>query len=195
MAREGGDPLAARRVLPVAPTFTEAAEAVFAEHKGSWRNEKHAAQWLTSLRTYAFPELGRRPVDQVDTPDVLRVLAPIWLTKAETARRVRQRIGTVLDWAKAAGHRSGGNPVEGVAKGLPKQTDRADHHAACPYPEVPAFVVRPREGDQDGLAVLAFEFLILTAARTGEVLGAEWREIDEPQALWVVPAARMKGRT
>lgn len=192
-AREGGDPLAERRKPKVAvPTFAEAAEQVHTGHKAGWKNQKHAAQWLSTLRTYAFPHLGTRRVDQIDTPDVLRVLSPIWLTKPETARRVRQRIGSVLDWAKAAGHRSGDNPIEGVERGLPKQNERDEHHAALPYAEVPAFVARLRVPGQGELARLAFEFLILTAARTGEVLGAEWREVNEAEALWTVPAARMK---
>ena len=192
-AREGGDPLAERRKPKIiVPTFAEAVEQVHAGHKASWKNEKHAAQWLSTLRTYAFPHLGTRRVDQVDTPDVLRALAPIWLTKPETARRVRQRISTVLDWAKAAGHRIGDNPVEGVERGLPKQTERDEHHAALPYLEVPAFIARLRATGPGETARLAFEFLILTAARTGEVLGAEWREINEVEALWTVPASRMK---
>lgn len=192
-AREGGDPLAERRKSRVnIPTFAEAAEQVHADHKASWKNKKHAAQWITTLRTYANPHLGTRRVDQVDTPDVLRALSSIWLTKPETARRVRQRINAVLDWAKAAGHRGGDNPVEGVERGLPKQANRDDHHAALPYAEVPAFVARLRSSEQGEMARLAFEFLILTAARTGEVLGAEWPEINEGEALWTVPAARMK---
>ncbi|WP_018260155.1 tyrosine-type recombinase/integrase [Methylobacterium sp. WSM2598] len=176
LARDGGDPLAERRNTAAAvPTFAEAAEQVHAEHKASWRNEKHAAQWITTLRRYAVPHLGSRRVDQIDTPDVLRALAPIWLTKPETARRVRQRIGTVLDWAKAAGHRSGDNPVDGVAKGLPKQGERDEHHAALSYAEVPTFVARLRASDQGEVARLAFEFLILTAARTSEVLALLWQ--------------------
>ena len=193
LARDGGDPLAERRkARATVPTFAEAAERVHEEHKASWKNPKHVAQWITTLRTYANPHLGTRRVDQIETPDVLRVLSPIWLTKGETARRVRQRIGTVLDWAKAAGHRIGDNPVESVAKGLPKQGERDEHHAALPYAEVPAFVTQLQSTDYSEAARLAFEFLILTAARTSEVLRAEWREIDEAEALWIVPAARMK---
>ena len=194
IARDGGDPLAERRRAQVTiPTFAEAAETVHAEHRATWKNPKHAAQWITTLRTYANPHLGAKRIDQIETPDVLRALSPIWLTKPETARRVRQRIGTVLDWAKAAGHRSGDNPVEGVAKGLPKQGERDEHHAALPYADVPAFVARLRGMSGPGeIGRLAFEFLILTAARTGEVLDARWSEINEAEALWTVPAARMK---
>ncbi len=193
-ARDGGDPLAERRRMQVTvPTFAEAAETVHAEHKATWRNPKHASQWIQTLRTYANPHFGAKRVDQIETPDVLRALSPIWLTKAETASRVRQRIGTVLDWAKAAGHRNGDNPVEGVTRGLPKQGEREEHHAALPYAEVPAFVARLRAMSGQGeIGRLAFEFLILTAGRTGEVLDARWSEIDEAEALWTVPAARMK---
>ena len=193
IARDGGDPVAERKAAKaVVPTFAEAAERVHADREASWKNEKHAAQWINTLRTYAFPHLGERPVNTLATPDVLRVLSPIWLAKPETARRVRQRIETVLDWAKAAGYRTGDNPVEGVARGLPRQAEREKHHAALPYAEVPAFVARLRSSDQGMIARLAFEFLILTAARTGEVLGARWSEIDETQALWTIPAERMK---
>ena len=193
VAREGGDPLAERRRVQVnVPTFAQAVDTVHEEHKATWRNSKHAAQWITTLRTYACPHLGAKPVDGITTPDILRVLAPIWLTKPETARRVRQRVGTVLDWAKAAGHRTGDNPVDGVTKGLPKQTDRDEHHAALPYAEVPAFVARLRACGGSESVRLAFEFLILTAARTSEVLGMVWDEVDSDARLWTVPAARMK---
>lgn len=195
LARDGGDPLAERRKEKATiPTFAEAAEQVHEEHKASWANPKHAAQWITTLRTYAIPHFGTRRVDQIETPDVLRALGPIWLTKPETARRVRQRIGTVLNWAKAAGHRSGDNPVEGVAKGLPKQTDEVEHHAALPYAEVPAFVAHLRVSDRDYIGALALEFLILTVLRTSEVLGARWTEINEAEAVWTVPAKRMKAK-
>lgn len=193
LAREGGDPLAERRKTQVSvPTFTQAVEKVHDEHKATWKNAKHAQQWINTLHTYACPHLGAKPVDQIATPDVLKALAPIWLTKPETARRVRQRIGTVMDWAKAAGHRAGDNPVEGVGKGLPKQTDRDEHHTALPYAEVPAFVLRLRTCGGSEPVRLAFEFLILTAARTGEVLGMSWAEVDMAARLWTVPALRMK---
>ena len=192
-ARDGGDPLAERRKTKATiPTFAEAAEKVHEEHKASWANPKHAAQWINTLTTYAIPHFGTRRVDQIETPDVLRALSPIWLTKPETARRVRQRIGTVFNWAKAAGHCSGENPVEGVAKGLPKQTDEVEHHAALPFAEVPGFVARLQTADRGEGTKLAFEFLILTALRTSEVLGARWEEIDAAEGVWTVPAKRMK---
>jgi integrase len=195
IARSGGDPVTERRKKRKAtPTFAEAAERVHAEHEVSWRNLKHRKQWIATLRQYAFPHIGTRPIDQIDTPEMLNVLAPIWLTKPETARRVRQRIGTVLDWAKAAGFREGENPVQGVTRGLPKQSVRDRHFAAMPYSDVPGFICRLRESDSGEIARLAFEFLILTAARTGEVLGAKWSEVDFAQKVWTVPAERMKAK-
>jgi integrase len=197
LARNGGDPLAERRKERLAvPTFEQAARLVHGEHAPAWKNAKHAAQWINTLAEYVFPALGDRRVDLIDTPDVLKVLSPIWLTKPETARRVRQRVGTVLDWAKAAGFRSGENPVQGIAKGLPKQPDRQDHHAALPYEDVPGFIEALREASASESARFAFEFLILTAARTGEVLGATWGEIDFERTTWTIPGTRMKtGRT
>jgi integrase len=193
IARDGGDSLAEkRRAQRVVPTFEEAARQVHAEHKSAWKNEKHAAQWINTLRDYAFPVIGDRRVDHIDTPEVLRVLSPIWLTKAETARRVRQRIGTVLDWAKASGFRTEGNPVAGVSKGLPRQPDKKAHHRAMPYADVPAFITRLRESDLADGTRLAFELLILTATRTSEVLNAKWDEIDFESAIWTIPAERMK---
>ena len=159
--------------------------------EGAWQI-RNTLRNRATLKTYANPHLGTHGVDQIATPDVLRVLAPIWLTKPETARRVRQRIATVLNWTKAAGHRSGDNPVEGVAKGLPKQTDTVEHHAALPFTQVPAFVTRLHAADRGEITKLAFEFLILTVLRTGEVLGARWEEIDTGEAVWTVPAQRMK---
>jgi integrase len=194
-AREGGNPLLEKRKAQRAvPTFTEAAEQVHKEHKSSWRNLKHAEQWINTLKSYAAPVIGDRRVDQIDTPEILRVLSPIWLTKPETARRVRQRLKTVFDWAKAAGHRSGDNPVDGVSKGLPKQATRDDHHAALPYFEVPAFMARLRASTDGEIARLAFEFLILTAARTSEVLKAPWTEVNLEERLWTVAAERMKAK-
>ncbi|TIW50775.1 MAG: hypothetical protein E5V72_01560 [Mesorhizobium sp.] len=136
VAREGGDPLATpREARRIVPTFRVAAEIVHA-----WKNPKHAKQWITTLTQYAYPVIGDYRVNAIATSDVLRVLSPIWLTKPETAIRVRQRISTVMDWAKAAGYRSGHNPVEGVTRGLPKQTHTDQHHAAVPLHKVAGFV-------------------------------------------------------
>jgi len=160
----------------------------------SWKNPKHAQQWINTLRQYVFPLMGSRRVDAIDTPDILRVLSPIWLTKPETARRIKQRIGAVMDWAKASGFRAGDNPVEGVLRGLPRQNGGNRHHAAMPFAEVPAFVQRLHAGGSSESAKLAFEFLILTASRTSEVLLAKKEEIDWTAKLWIVPAERMKAK-
>jgi integrase len=195
IAREGGDPLVVKRTaVRQIPSFKDAMELVHAEHEVSWKNQKHAQQWINTLRQYAVPVIGDHRVDAIDTPDVLRVLSPIWLARPETARRVKQRIGTVLDWARASGFRSGDNPVEGVLRGLPKQTTGPKHHAALPFAEVPAFIQALRSSGGTETAKLAFEFLILTTARTSEVLQAEKSEFDLDGALWTVPAERMKAK-
>lgn len=193
LAREGGDPVAERRkARAVIPTFKKAAETVHAETLSSWKNDKHAAAWLTSLKTHAFPVLGNRRADQIETADVLKVLAPIWLTKAETARRLRQRIRAVLDWVRVSYSLTGANPVDGVERGLPKQPDRNEHFAAMPYGEVPAFIKRLQGRSSEDMAALAFEFLLLNASRTNEVLPARREEIDFSQEIWTVPPERMK---
>lgn len=193
IARQGGNPIAERRTeRRVIPIFSEAALRVHAEHSPSWKNAKHADQWINTLTQYAFPFIGNTPVDRIDTPEVLKALSPIWLAKPETARRLRQRIGTVLDWAKASGFRTGDNPIEGVAKGLPKQTDRDKHHEALPYADVPDFLISLRGVDAAESVRLAFELLILTATRTSEILEATWSEIDERNHIWTIPPERMK---
>ena len=195
IARKGGDPLEERRKrLVQCPTFREAAKRVHAEHSGSWKNAKHAAQWINTLDTYVFPRFGKLPVDKVGTADVIGALTPIWLTEQETARRVRQRIGTVLDWAKAKGYRNDENPVRSVTKALPKQLKSHSHHASLPYSEVSDFLTALRVSDSGASARLAFEFLILTAARTSEVILAQWVEIDLDEREWTIPAERMKAR-
>jgi integrase len=193
IARKGGDPLANKRQAQlIVPTFKEAACAVHEEYRHAWRNEKHVAQWISSLTHYAFPFIGDRRVDQVDTTEILNVLSSIWVTKPETARRVRQRMATVLDWAKVRQFRSGENPVEGVSMALPRQPDRKKHFSALPYSDVSQFVANLPTSGINEPAMLAFEFLILTAARTNEVLGATWEEVDLDQGVWTVSPERMK---
>lgn len=195
IAREGGNPLELRRKTEaIIPTFADAAKATLEHHKGAWKNAKHADQWINTLRTYVFPVFGETRVDRVETADVMRALTAIWLTKAETARRVRQRISTVMDWAKAAGFRSGDNPVDGVAKGLPRQNGKKAHFDAIPYVKVPSFIQSLQTVATSENARLAFEFLILTAARTNEVIGAKWSEFDLDQAIWTISAERMKAQ-
>ena len=192
IARSGGDPFAERHRSKAVPTFQEAAESLHGEHQHGWRNAKHRAQWLSSLKLYAFPVIGSLPVSLIDTHHMMQVLAPIWLTRPETARRVRQRIQLVLDRAKAEKHRTGDNPCDGIDKVLPKQPQTKKHHAAMPYAEVPGFAAELRKASCSESIKLALEFLILTAARTGEILGAKWSEIDLEAATWTVPDERMK---
>ena len=199
-ARRGGNPAAERdkdRINPL--TFEQAARATYEAHNGAWRNPKHRAQWITTLETYAFPLVGSNPVSTATSADVLKVLTPIWLAKPETARRVRQRMAAVFDWAHAHGHRIGENPCHAARSGaaLPKQPQKADderHFAAMPYPDVPDFMAELRKGGASASVLLALEFLILTAARTGEVIGATWSEIDLKKALWTIPGDRMKAK-
>ncbi len=193
IARRGGDPLAERRAARrVVPVFEVAAKTVFDSHKQSWKNAKHAAQWIGTLEDYAFPVLAQKPVDQIQSADVLNCMTPIWLAKPETARRVLQRIRTVMDWTKASGFRGGDNPVDGVLKVLPKQKDTGTHHAALPYADVPQFLKKLRSVDASPAVKLAFEFMILTATRTSEVLNAASGEVDTKKTTWTIPASRMK---
>ena len=171
----------------------ELADEVVAEQSKGFRNEKHKAQWAMTLTVYAEP-LRSKPVDKIETADVLAVLKPIWLEKPETASRVRGRIERVLNAARAKGFRMGENPAAWrghLDNLLPKQSKLSrGHHAALPYAEVPAFLVRLRE--REAIAALALEFAILTAARSGEVLGGRWDEIDLDAKVWTIPAERMK---
>lgn len=192
LARNGGNPVEARRRAKAVPTFADAALSTIKQHRAGWKNEKHASAWTNTLATYVFPVMGEKRVDQIETADVLRALSPIWLSKPETARRIRRRIATVLDWSKATGFRTGDNPVDGVSKGLPRQSEKRGHFAAIPYAEVPGFVRKLYDVPTGQFARLGFEFLILTAARTNEVLKAEWTEMDFARSVWTVPAVRMK---
>lgn len=175
------------------PTFGKCADALIAAKSSEWRNEKHRGQWRVTLETYAAPLWGL-PVDEVATEAVLGVLQPVWQSIPETASRLRGRIEAVLDYAKAHGWRSGENPATWrghLALILPKrQKLMRGHFAAMPFNEVPAFVAQLRE--RESIAAIALEFLILTAARSGEVLGARWSEIDLEARIWVIPATRMK---
>lgn len=189
-AYRGIDPVAAKRQSepqPIRLSFEDAACAVHAQRQGAWSNGKHVGHWITTLRHYAFPIIGAKPVGDIGTPDVLQVLTPIWTDKPETARRVRQRLATVLDWARAAGHRSGDNPVQLIGDALPKHKRKDEHHAALPYDQVAQFIARLRAGHAEPVSKLAFEFLILTAARTKDVRGALWDEIDLDAKTWTIP--------
>jgi len=176
-------------------TFKQAAASYIASHKAGWRNAKHASQWENTLATYAEPVLGRLSIQEIDTALVLKVLQPIWKTKPETASRVRGRIEAILDWAKVQGLRQGENPARWrghLDHLLPAKAKvrRVKHHAALPYAELPDFIAALR--DQEGVGAQALEFTILTAARTGETIGALRDEVDTSAKVWTVPADRMK---
>jgi integrase len=176
-------------------TFRQCAEAYIDAHRTSWKNDKHAAQWPATLATYTFPIFGDLPVQSIDVALVTKALEPIWRDKTETASRLRGRIEAVLDWAKARGYRHGDNPARWrghLDKLLPARAkvQRVEHHAALPYAEIGPFMAQLRE--QDSMAALSLQFLILTAARTSEVLNATWSEVDLGAAIWTIPVDRMK---
>ena len=208
---DGIDPIEARKAerskklldAAKAMTFRQCAEAYIAAHQAGWRNAKHGAQWGATLSTYVYPSFGELPVQAVDVGLVIKAVEPIWPTKPETASRVRGRIESILDWAATRGYRQGENPArwKGHLENLlaaPSKAKRAvrlanskgEHHAALPYAEIAAFMVSLRE--QEGVAARALQFAILTAARTGEVIGAQWTEINVAERLWTIPAERIK---
>ena len=191
--RDGKNPLAERRrERRTVPTFKNAATQVHAAHSVTFKNAKHKSQWLASLEADVFPAFGDRPVNAIDSADVLKALSAIWTTKPETARRLKQRIKVVFDWAKASGFCSGDNPTDGLTKVLPKHRGEAQHHSALPYQAVPKFIYALRVADTSESIRLAFELLILTATRTSEVLRATWAEVDLDAKVWTIPSARMK---
>src|SRR5215207_9169368 len=200
---DGADPLTARRDRRAAAslqaargmTFRACAERMIASHEAAWKNPKHRAQWKATLATYAYPAFGELSVSAIDTGLVLKALEPIWTTKPETAGRVRGRIEAVLDWAKARGYREGENPARWrghLDKLLPnrRKVRQVKNHPALPFPELPAFMAELRS--RPSASARALEFTILTAARTSEVIGARLSEIDLDNAVWTVPAERMK---
>jgi integrase len=174
------------------PSFEEAAKEYHAQISKGWRNGKHGEQWLATLKTYAFPIIGALPVDKIDARTIQRVLTPIWLSKGETARRVRQRIGAVLDYAHGKGWRDSEAPMRALNQLLGGiRQPRSGNFAAMPYKELPAFMAKLREGDPS-VGRLALQFLIFTAARSGEVRKARWQDIDPEACEWRVPAENAK---
>ena len=214
---DGIDPLAAKHAQRAAqraatasevPTFEECAQKYLEANQGEWQNPKHREQWASSLRDYAYPYIGDKPVDQIGTPDILKVLeqkveampkrglaaGSFWMVRRASAMRLRGRIESVLAAAKVRGERTGDNPAtweKHLEEVLPGDENAVKvHHAALPYAELPAFMATLRT--KEGIAARALEFLILTAARTSEATGARWSEIDLDEAIWTVPAERMK---
>lgn len=176
-------------------TFKQCAESYIDSHKAGWKNEKHQKQWSSTMEAYVYPKIGSVLVRDVELPQVLAVLEPIWKTKTETASRVRGRVESVLDWASARNYRQGLNPARWkghLDKLLPKPSKvaKVEHHDALPVSDVGAFMVELRK--HEGVGARALEFAILTAARSGEVRGATWTEIDKDAKVWVIPGDRMK---
>ena len=191
---EGRDPVSEKRKpAPRVPTFREAAVAVVEINAPRWRARKHATNWIQSLERHAMPRLGEMPVDRITRADVLAVLTPIWGTRQETARRVRQRVRAVMRWAVAHGHRGDNLAGEGINGALPPIPAIPAHFRALPYKEVPAALETIAASTAGVAAKACFEFLVLTAARSGEARGATWNEIDLDAHLWTIPAQRMKG--
>ena len=194
LARSGGDPLADKRRVEGVPTFADAARRVVEQKQDGWRGRHHAHNWLRSLERYAFPRIGKRPVSEVNSADVLEILAPIWHSKAETARAVRQRMRTVLEWAVALEWRRD-NPCDRIGPVLGPQGDIVRHMRALPHGKVAAAVETVRTSDAAAPAVrLAFEFLVLTAGRSAEVRLATWDEMDVAGRVWTISAERMKAK-
>jgi integrase len=187
-ARSGRDPDLLRNREEL--TFEVAAKRHHASLARTLKSDRHADLWLRSLEIYAFPKIGSRPVNTITSADILNILNPIWAKKHDTARRVKQRITAVFDWAKGAGHYPHENPVTGLKKALPAVKRKAEHMAALPWRDLPAFMAQLAE--RDAVSARCLEFLILTALRSGEVRGAQWSEIDLHAAVWLVPDVRMK---
>jgi integrase len=201
---EGGDPIVVRKAQRRAVTlaaargmpFKEAAEQLITSHEAGWRNAKHRQQWRNTLKAYVYPILGQLPVPAIDTELVIQVLQPIWTKRPETAGRIRGRIEAVLNRAKALGLREGQNPAQWrghLDQLLPARSKlrRVRHHRALPYSDVPPLTAKLRS--HTSISARALEFTILTAARSGEALGARWDEIDLKHRIWVIPGERMKG--
>ena len=199
---EGRDPLAekqaakeaARNPEPSVPTFAEAALRVIELRRPTWSNQKHAAQWRSTLKTYAFPVIGDKTVDEITPRDTLDVLDPIWTVKHETASRVRQRMETVMDWVVTNGYRIDNPAGRALLKSLPPVNQAENHFEALPFNQVPRALEQVKESTANLLTKLAFEFLVVTAARSGEVRNANWGEIRWDRRTWELPANKMKAR-
>ena len=192
MVKKGIDPIAVTEKKKSIPTFEEAALKVYEINRPSWSNEKHSAQFISSLKAYAFPEIGKMKVNTIETNDILAILMPIWVTKAETASRVRQRLSTVLKYCKAQKWRSDDPADRDILEALPKQARRSNHMKSMDYRKVGSFLKEMRNSSAGMTTKLALEFTILNASRSGEVRYAKWDEIDEK--TWTIPAERMKAK-
>ena len=191
VARQRGELVTGRRMT--VPTFAEAVDKVIAVHRVGWKDGSRSERdWRVTMRDYAMPRFGARPVNQVQTSDVMAVLLPIWNEKRETARRVRRRISAVMRWAVAQGYREDNPAGDAIGAALPKNEIRPQHYQALPYAKVAGAVATVRGSRAHPATVLAFEFLVLTACRSGEVRGARWEEMDLDAQEWRIPPERMK---
>lgn len=187
-ARQGGDPSSLGQQSSL--SFGEAAQRAFDAHKAKWTSDKHGEIWWSSIKRFVLPTLADRPLDSITAKDIHDVLEPIWVTKYDTARKVKQRISLVFDWAKGSGHYFSENPVNGVTKALPAVRRNVRHHAALSWKELPDLMLRLKM--RDGLSARLTEFTILTCLRSNEVRGMKWNEVHGD--TWTVPAERMKSR-
>ncbi len=195
LARRGGDPLGGNRASEGVPTFENAARKVLDIYSEAWREGSNTAkQWWAGMRDHVFPHIGGKTVDEVTTADVMAALLPIWTSKHVTARKVRQRIGTVMRWAIAQGYRQDNPAGDAITAALPKRPTPVEHRPALPHREVAAAVAKVRDADAWVGTRLAFEFLVLTAARSAEVRLATWGEMDLVAMVWTVPGRRMKAK-
>ena len=191
LAREGGDPLSEKRRVESTPTFADATRQVWKQLRPGWRSPQHAQLWLSSLERYAVPRIGKMPISEVTSADVIEILAPIWHDMPPTARKLRQRIRAVMEWAVAMGLRPD-NPCDRIGPVLGSQGGVVRHMRALPHGQVSAAIETVRRSNARPVVKLAFEFLVLTATRSGEVRGALWTEIDRGEGAWIIPARRTK---
>ncbi len=192
LARDGGDPRAEKRRAESMPTFADASRTVWKQLRPGWRSPLHARLWLGSLERHVFPHIGKMPIAEVTSADVIGILAPLWHEKAPTARKLRQRIRAVLEWAVAMELRPD-NPCDRIGPVLGVQGNAVRHMRALPHGEVASALRTVRASNARPVVKLVFEFLVLTATRSGEVRGAVWREIDRDEGVWTIPARRTKG--
>ncbi len=198
--RRGIDPIAEKRAekekagRPSVPPFQIAARTVITLHSPTWSSDRHAKQWTESLVNHVYPLIGQKQVDEITTADTMAVLEPIWLVKIETAKRVRQRMETIFDYAIAQGWRNDNPSAAAIIKALPPQPKTKEHHPALPYVDVPEAIKKVRASTAYPTTKLAFEFMVLTAARAGEARGANWTEINMGTSTWTMPAERIKTR-
>ena len=191
LAREGGDPLSEKRRVESTPTFADATRQVWNQLRPGWRSPQHAQLWLSSLERYAVPRIGKMPISEVTSADVIEILAPIWHDMPPTARKLRQRIRAVMEWAVAMGLRPD-NPCDRIGPVLGSQGGVVRHMRALPHGQVSAAIETVRRSNARPVVKLAFEFLVLTATRSGEVRGAVWTEVDRDEGAWIIPAPRTK---